>query len=146
MYLQRPSLLPCHAALVFFCGVQSMRWGCVKQLHPKLSVATAATFMLLFTCQTTSPPLPSHLQGSPFGASVGLVHAVFAMAFSPGPEPKPWDTLKGYSTVHGMTRVKGTTFADFMGSAGCGVSGSPMSSAAQPVSLLPSFSLSNTHS
>ncbi len=61
------------------------------------------------------------LQASPFGASIGLVHGVFALAFSPGPEEKPWDELKGYATVKGITHVRGTTFADFKGSDGCGV-------------------------
>jgi hypothetical protein len=62
------------------------------------------------------------VQASPYGPSIGLVHGVFGLKFSPGPEPKPWDTLKGYSTVNGITKVKGTTFADFEGSSGCGVS------------------------
>eukprot|EP00967_Tisochrysis_lutea_P052333 scaffold64824_cov20-Tisochrysis_lutea.AAC.1 len=63
------------------------------------------------------------LQASPFGASIGLVHGVFALAYTPGPETKPWDELMGYPTVSGITKVKSTTFADHKGSSGCGVSG-----------------------
>lgn len=62
-----------------------------------------------------------NLQASPFGASIGLVHSVFAMKFTPGPETKPYDDVEGYATVKGITRVRGTTFADFKGSNGCGV-------------------------
>jgi len=69
------------------------------------------------------PFSPFHFQASPFDASIALVHGVFAMAFSPGPEKKPYDKLKGYATVNGITNIVNSTFADFGGSgSGCGVS------------------------
>ena len=54
------------------------------------------------------------------GPSYGLVSATFAMAFTPGPEQKPWDGLMGYSTVLGRARITGTAFEDFYGEDGCG--------------------------
>ncbi len=70
------------------------------------------------------PPSPfSSHQVPPFGASIALVHGVFAMDFVPGPERYPYDELKGYATVNGITNVLNSTFADFGGSgSGCGVS------------------------
>lgn len=62
------------------------------------------------------------MQAAPFGPTIGFVGGVFAMEYSPGPETKPWDELMGYQTVKGITRVSNTTFADFKGSSGCGVS------------------------
>lgn len=60
--------------------------------HPKLSVQ-------------------SYQQVSPFNASVGLMSATFALAFTPGPEHKAWDGLKGYPLIHGAMYINGTTFA-----------------------------------
>ena len=51
------------------------------------------------------------------GASVGAIGAVFALAFTPGPEQKPWDGLKGYNIVHGKTDFVNATFANFGGAA-----------------------------
>lgn len=48
---------------------------------------------------------------------VGAVGAVFALAYSPGPDHKPWDSLKGYNIVHGRTTYVDTTFANFGGDA-----------------------------
>ncbi len=33
--------------------------------------------------------------------------------------PQPWDGLKGYALVHGITRMTGTTFANFYGPTAC---------------------------
>ncbi|KAK3258451.1 hypothetical protein CYMTET_32501, partial [Cymbomonas tetramitiformis] len=56
--------------------------------------------------------------GSP---SYGLISSTFATAFTPGPEHKPWDGLKGYPTIHGVMRVTGVRLASFGPDAGsCG--------------------------
>ncbi|KAG2432951.1 hypothetical protein HXX76_008679 [Chlamydomonas incerta] len=68
--------------------------------HPKLSVQ-------------------SYNSWNPFTPSVGLVSATFATEFTPGPEQKPWDGLKGYQTIHGIMRVYGTTFANWAGASAC---------------------------
>lgn len=52
---------------------------------------------------------------SPFTPSTGLLGSVFAMKFTPGPDTYPWDGLKGYALIHGITRVSGATFANFDG-------------------------------
>lgn len=46
---------------------------------------------------------------------VGAVGAVFALAYTPGPDHKPWDDLKGYNIVQGRTDYYNTTFANFYG-------------------------------
>ncbi len=33
---------------------------------------------------------------------------------------QPWDGLKGYAMVYGVTRMRGTTFANFNGPTNCG--------------------------
>jgi hypothetical protein len=33
---------------------------------------------------------------------------------------QPWDGLKGYAMVYGVTRMTGTTLANFYGATGCG--------------------------
>lgn len=59
-------------------------------------------------------------QRSPFSPALGLVGAVFALSFSPGPEKKPWDKLMGYPTVHGRMDVRNVHLANFDGAAACG--------------------------
>lgn len=56
----------------------------------------------------------------PFTSSVGLASSVFTLLASPGPEFKPWDTVKGYPTILGRTNVRGAIFAGFAGRAACG--------------------------
>ncbi|CAG9461071.1 unnamed protein product [Pedinophyceae sp. YPF-701] len=48
---------------------------------------------------------------------MGFVAATFALSFTPGPEMKPWDGLKGYPTILGRATLDGVTFANFAGSA-----------------------------
>lgn len=61
---------------------------------------------------------------SPFRRSVGLTPAVFALGFSPGPEPKPWDNIMGYPRVFGRTDVNNVEFSNYGGAAACGGAGS----------------------
>ena len=56
---------------------------------------------------------------SPFAAAVGLSPAVFALGFSPGPEPKPWDAVKGYPRIFGRTDIADVLFANYGGAAAC---------------------------
>lgn len=51
--------------------------------------------------------------------AMGIVSSTFAMAFTAGPEKKPWDGIKGFPTIHGLMNVTGTTLADFAGASGC---------------------------
>lgn len=51
---------------------------------------------------------------------LGIVGAVFALGYTPGPEKKPWDTLMGYPTVYGRMDTKGVMLANFGGASGCG--------------------------
>lgn len=57
----------------------------------------------------------SYNQRSPFTPSFGLATSTFTLVASPGPEFKPWDAVKGYPTILGVTRVDGLTFAHFYG-------------------------------
>ena len=62
----------------------------------------------------------SHNQRKPFAPSRGIVGAVFALSYAPGPEKKPWDKLMGYPTVHGRMDTENVVLANFGGSAACG--------------------------
>ena len=65
----------------------------------------------------------SYNKVAPFTPALGIKGSMFAMAFTPGPEKKPWDKMMGYAMVHGKFSVSGVTIADFLGPAGCGGSG-----------------------
>ncbi|GAX81123.1 hypothetical protein CEUSTIGMA_g8557.t1 [Chlamydomonas eustigma] len=52
---------------------------------------------------------------SPFTPAVGLLSSTFALEFTPGPDRYPWDGLKGYPTILGISRQYNLTFADYQG-------------------------------
>lgn len=65
----------------------------------------------------------SYNRETPFTPSVGLASSTFALLISPGPEFKPWDAVKGYPTVLGITRVQGAVFGGYAGPDACADSG-----------------------
>jgi hypothetical protein len=48
----------------------------------------------------------SYKRDIPFSPAVGMSTFATALLISPGPEFKPWDAVKGYPTVLGITRIK----------------------------------------
>ncbi|KAG2496270.1 hypothetical protein HYH03_005503 [Edaphochlamys debaryana] len=66
----------------------------------------------------------SYNKATPFTPAVGIQSAMFALAYTPGPEKKPYDKPMGYATVHGRFDFSGLTMADFAGANGCGGVGS----------------------
>lgn len=59
-------------------------------------------------------------KASPFSPALGLIGAVFALAYAPGPEKKPWDKVMGYPMVHGRMDVHNVHLANFGGDGACG--------------------------
>jgi len=59
-------------------------------------------------------------QDVPYTPAVGLASSAFTLLASPGPEFKPWDTVKGYPTILGTTRVQEVVFGGFAGPGACG--------------------------
>eukprot|EP00879_Flechtneria_rotunda_P011345 GHRR01011850.1.p1 GENE.GHRR01011850.1~~GHRR01011850.1.p1 ORF type:complete len:1721 (+),score=430.30 GHRR01011850.1:1256-6418(+) len=61
----------------------------------------------------------SYNRETPFSPAVGLASSMFALLISPGPEFKPWDAVKGYPTILGITRVEGAMFGGYQGPSTC---------------------------
>lgn len=61
----------------------------------------------------------SYNQDTPFTTQVGLGTFTTTLLMSPGPEFKPWDSVRGYPTVLGLTRVEGAVFGGYAGANAC---------------------------
>eukprot|EP00775_Hariotina_reticulata_P007195 gene7195-7409_t len=61
----------------------------------------------------------SYNQDVPYTPAVGLASSTFTLLASPGPEFKPWDTVKGYPTILGATTVHAAVFGGYAGPGAC---------------------------
>jgi hypothetical protein len=87
------------------------------QVCPSILVGTANS--AAYGCPTRLSA-QSKNRAMPFTPMLGIVGAVFALAYTPGPEKKPWDMLMGYPMLLGRMDTEGVMLANFGGATACG--------------------------
>ncbi|KXZ49223.1 hypothetical protein GPECTOR_22g814 [Gonium pectorale] len=98
-------------------GSLSWRGGLLAGQSSDTVCAACASLSDLGCHKSLAPS--SYNKAEPFTPAVGLQSAMFALAFSAGPETEAYDKPTMYSAVHGRFDISGVTVADFLGPAGC---------------------------
>lgn len=115
-------------ALMLRCILPLYRVGFIGISGPEsCSICNGTIPMSVGTTSDTTCHLKlsrqSYNRDTPYSPAVGLASSTFALLISPGPEFKPWDAVKGYPTVLGITRVQGAVFGGYAGPGACAGSG-----------------------